>query len=262
MTQQELYEIFEDTIRNGKVDELRTMNLQSRFPSWQSEFGHYQNIRNAIVLQLKLKDKTPDFKAITGDLGANYFGDQGNSTPGIKFSLQSIVFKVAAVILLMIAFTVGLYFYSASQYSNEAILADVILTENTVSRSVKAPVDVNKIKAAFADKNYNQVIDLLEGQDLVTLGKPDYFLILGASYYHTGQYNMAIETYRTFIDADAIYLDEAYMNIIRCYLVQNNEVDALLTAEEALNNPEITDADAFNDVKRRLNNPLRKIFLK
>lgn len=255
----ELYEIFEDTIRHGNVEELRTMNLHLRYPNWQSEFGHYKQMRDAITLQLRIKEKSEDFKSINTRLGSIYFTGETDTKTPLLLTLYSYVRRIAAVVILVLSVYAGLYYYSFRHLSNESIFATVPLVENTVVRSAKPAPETNTIKSAFADKNYNQVIDLLENQDLVALGKPDNFLYLGASYYHLGQYESAIKTYRTFLENTAVYPDDAYMNIALCHMKQNDEENVFKVLNEAINNAEVTDIKPFEDLKRKLKNPLRNL---
>jgi tetratricopeptide (TPR) repeat protein len=255
----ELYEIFEDTIRHGNVEALRTMNLHLRYPNWQSEFGHYKQMRDAIELQLRIKDQSDDFKHINTQLGIKYFSSKTDGKGIVHLVLHSYIRRFAAMVIFLLAAYAGLYYYSFTHLSNESILASVPLIENTVVRSAKPTIESNTVKSAFSDKNYNQVIDLLEKQDLVAMGKPDYFLYLGASYYHLGQYESAIITYRTLLENSAVYPDDAYMNITLCYLKQNDVENALKVINEAINNPELTDSKPFEDLKRKLKNPLRQL---
>jgi hypothetical protein len=49
------------------------------------------------------------------------------------------------------------------------------------------------------------------------------------------------------------------MNIALCYLKQNDEENVLKVLNDAINNPEVREIKPFEDLKRKLNNPLRHL---
>jgi hypothetical protein len=124
----ELYEIFEDTIGHDNVEALHTMNLHLIYPNWQSEFGHYKQIRDTIILQHRIKDTSEDFKHINTQLGNKYFTGETGMKSAVRLTLYSYIRRFAAMVILQLAAYAGLYYFTHTQLSNEAIFATVSLT--------------------------------------------------------------------------------------------------------------------------------------
>jgi tetratricopeptide (TPR) repeat protein len=255
-----LFEIFEDVIRNGNMDDLKAMNLQVEYPNWQAQFREYADVRQMVSLALRIQKDERNFRQLTDELGGKYFSGNEVSLSILSRITGSVIFRIAAAMVLVVSCIAILNFYSDSKFSDQAIMADYPLVENSLVRSAKPQVNGNEVKVAFADKNYNKVIDLLAPHDLVSFGKPDYILMLGASYYHTGEYENAIAQYRLLIENNTAYAVDGYMNIALTFIKTQKYQEAVNVLNEGINNPDVADNERLIELKSRLQNPLRRWF--
>ncbi|MBK9254339.1 MAG: hypothetical protein IPM42_02500 [Saprospiraceae bacterium] len=257
MTKNELYQIFEDSLREGDEIVLNEKELQKEYDGWKSEYILYSMVRKLYILRQKIAMPEREFKRNLEKISDTYFATE-TASPKV-FGLKSIYGKLAAVSIVILTCVMGVKYYADQVLSNKAILASHQLIEQATYRSIQTKPDINTIKIAFADKNYHQVIESLKEINYKEGGKPDYILLLGASYFHLGEFEKAVEVY-TFLTNDGDpYIDEGFKNIVLCQISKNDTSAALETCSKAISHPDVLDKEFFAGIKKKLNNPIRKL---
>jgi tetratricopeptide (TPR) repeat protein len=246
----------EDLCRDGDVSFVKKQTS-----SWsldkQRDAQDYINVRQTVQKLLKEKASKQAFLKNLEPLNKDFF-KKSDSAPRRK-PIKSLWKRTAAVAAAVIVMAIGTKWYADATYCTDCIVAQFSIDKEFSLRSSEkgGSSKIDQALSFMDQKKYDEVVTLLNEKDMLIVGSNN--LVLAKAYFHLGEYDKALDTYKKIPQIDETLLHEYYYGTILTYLAKGDITSAELWIDKAIDDKNLTSIHQFQVFDRALSHPLRKL---